>query len=49
MRDVPSDIEDKVIEDCHEIFMAREYISQGGIDYAREILEKAGMENGARR
>ena len=41
MRDVPSDIEDKVIEECHEIFMAREYISQGGIDYAREILEKA--------
>jgi flagellar motor switch protein FliG len=41
MRDVPSDIEDKVIEECHDIFMAREYISQGGIDYAREILEKA--------
>lgn len=41
MRDVPSDIENKVIEECHEIFMAREYISQGGIDYAREILEKA--------
>ena len=41
MRDVPSDIEDKVIEECHEIYMARQYISQGGIDYAKDILEKA--------
>jgi flagellar motor switch protein FliG len=41
MRDVPSDVENKVIEECYEIFMAREYISQGGVDYAREILEKA--------
>jgi len=41
LRDVPSEIEDKVIEECHQIFMARQYISQGGIDYANEILEKA--------
>lgn len=41
MRDVPSDIEDQVIQECHEIYLARQYISQGGIDYAREILEKA--------
>jgi flagellar motor switch protein FliG len=41
LRDVPSDIEEKVIEECHQIFMAREYISQGGVDFASEILEKA--------
>jgi flagellar motor switch protein FliG len=41
MRDVPSEIEDQVIEECHEIYLARQYISQGGIDYARDILEKA--------
>ena len=41
MRDVPSDIESKVIEECHNIFMARQYISQGGVDFASEILEKA--------
>jgi flagellar motor switch protein FliG len=41
MRDVPSEIESKVIEECHNIFMARQYISQGGIDFASEILEKA--------
>lgn len=41
LRDVPSDIEEKVIEECHQIFMAREYISQGGVDFASEILESA--------
>ena len=41
LRDVPSEIEDKVIEECHQIFMARQYISQGGVDFASMILEKA--------
>ncbi len=41
LRDVPADIEEKVIAECHEIFMARQYISQGGVDFASEILEKA--------
>ncbi len=41
LRDVPPEIEDRVIEECHEIFMARQYISQGGVDYAQSILEKA--------
>ena len=41
LRDVPPDIEEKVIEECHQIFMARQYISQGGVDFASEILEKA--------
>jgi len=45
MRDVPIEVEDKVIEECYQIFMARQYISQGGVDFAREILEKAvGLE-----
>ncbi|KAA3637566.1 MAG: flagellar motor switch protein FliG [Calditrichaeota bacterium] len=41
LRDVPADVEEKVIEECHQIFMARQYISQGGIDFAQSILEKA--------
>lgn len=41
LRDVPAEIEQKVIEECHQIFMARQYISQGGVDFASEILEKA--------
>ncbi len=41
LRDVPPEVEDRVIEECYQIFMARQYISQGGIDFARQILEKA--------
>lgn len=41
LRDVPPEIEAKVIEECHQILMARQYVSQGGVDFASEILEKA--------
>jgi flagellar motor switch protein FliG len=41
LRDVPPEVEEKVMQECHQIFMAREYISQGGVDYAAAILEKA--------
>ncbi len=41
LRDVPAEVEEKVIDECYQIFMARQYISQGGIDFARKILEKA--------
>ena len=43
--DVPSDVEEKVMNECYQIFMARQYISQGGVDFAKEILERAvGMK-----
>ena len=41
LRDVPADIEEKVIDECYQVFMARQYISQGGVDFAQQILEKA--------
>lgn len=41
LRDVPADIEEKVMSECHTIFMARQYVSQGGVDFASGILEKA--------
>jgi flagellar motor switch protein FliG len=41
LRDVPPEIEEKVIAECHEVFMARQYISQGGVDFASSILEQA--------
>ncbi len=41
MRDVPAEIEKKVIEECHQIFIARKYVSTGGVDFARSVLEKA--------
>ena len=34
-------LEEDVIKECHTIFMARQYIAQGGIDYARGLLEDA--------
>jgi len=41
LREVPPEVEEKVLTECHDIFMARQYISKGGVDFAREILEKA--------
>ncbi len=48
MRDVPAEIEEKVIEECYQVFMARQYVSQGGIDFAQQILEKAVGQGKAR-
>jgi flagellar motor switch protein FliG len=41
LKDVPSEVEEQVIKECYDIYMARKYISQGGVDYARSVLEKA--------
>jgi flagellar motor switch protein FliG len=41
LKEIPPDVEEKVIKECHTIFMAREYVAQGGVDYAREILDNA--------
>lgn len=41
IRDIPPEVEAQVIKECHTIFMAREYVAQGGVDYARSILESA--------
>jgi len=32
---------DHVVEEFHQLCMANDYISRGGIDYAREVLERA--------
>ncbi|MBD3298656.1 MAG: flagellar motor switch protein FliG, partial [candidate division Zixibacteria bacterium] len=39
--DVPPKLEHDVLEECHTIFMARQYVGQGGIDYARGLLDQA--------
>ncbi len=41
LRDIPPNIEEKVLNDASTIIMANKYISQGGADYARGLLEKA--------
>lgn len=41
MRRVEQEVKDEVIKEFYEICMAQKFISEGGIDYAREILERA--------
>lgn len=40
-RKVPQEQKDKILDEFHQMFMAKDYISSGGLDYARELLEKA--------
>lgn len=41
IRRVPSEVKDQVLEEFYQICLAQEFILSGGIDSAREILEKA--------
>ncbi|WP_053957440.1 flagellar motor switch protein FliG [Inediibacterium massiliense] len=41
MRRISSEEKEKVLEEFYQICLAQEYISEGGINYAKEILEKA--------
>ncbi|MCF4113996.1 MULTISPECIES: flagellar motor switch protein FliG [Dethiosulfovibrio] len=41
LRKISSEQRLAVLKDAQEIILAREYMSQGGVDYAREVLEKA--------
>ncbi|MBD3321485.1 MAG: flagellar motor switch protein FliG [Chitinivibrionales bacterium] len=38
---IPNEVREAVLEEFHNLAMAQQYISQGGIDYAKEILESA--------
>jgi flagellar motor switch protein FliG len=41
VRKVEANKKDEIIEEFHDIAMAQEFISQGGIAYAKQVLEKA--------
>ncbi len=41
IRKVPPEKRDEVYQEFYQMCIANEYISQGGINYARELLEKA--------
>jgi flagellar motor switch protein FliG len=41
LRDIPPTIEGRVLREASEIIMAQQYITQGGVDYARKLLDKA--------
>ncbi|MBM7837648.1 flagellar motor switch protein FliG [Alkalihalobacillus xiaoxiensis] len=47
VRKVEKDIQEQVMDEFHSIAMAQEYIAQGGIAYAKSILEKALGSDGA--
>ncbi|MGD6793720.1 flagellar motor switch protein FliG [Metabacillus indicus] len=47
VRNVDSQNKEGIIEEFHQIAMAQEFISQGGISYAKQILEKALGEDRA--
>ena len=38
---VTQEDKDKVLNEFHQMCLAKEYISSGGLEYAKEILEKA--------
>ena len=40
-RTVSPEEKEKVLEEFYQICLAQEYIAEGGIGYAKEILEKA--------
>lgn len=40
-RKLTQEQKDKVLAEFHQMCVAKEYISNGGLDYAREVLEKA--------
>ncbi|MGM0507746.1 MAG: flagellar motor switch protein FliG [Fusobacteriota bacterium] len=44
---IDSETKDKVFEEFNELMVAQQYISQGGISYAKDILEKAMGEDRA--
>jgi flagellar motor switch protein FliG len=45
VRNTPSQTVDKVLEEFHSMVTAREYVLEGGLDYAQAVLEKSfGMQ-----
>ncbi|WLD95151.1 flagellar motor switch protein FliG [Alkalihalobacillus sp. AL-G] len=47
VRRVESSVKEEIIEQFHQIALAQEYITQGGIGYAKTVLEKALGSNDA--
>ncbi|SEM31312.1 flagellar motor switch protein FliG [Candidatus Frackibacter sp. WG12] len=41
LNQVSSDVKDDVLDEFHQMCVAYDYLNQGGIDYAKEVLEKA--------
>ncbi len=45
LKDISAGVEEVVLKEFHEMLLAHEYITEGGVDYARELLEESvGIE-----
>jgi len=40
-RSIPPEMKDAVLDEFYEVCLAQQYISEGGINYAKELLEKS--------
>jgi len=47
MRMVSPEVKSKIVEEFYQICLAQEYISEGGVGYAREVLQRAVGEEKA--
>ena len=47
-RSIPQSVKDDVMDEFYEVCLAQQYIAEGGIGYAKELLEKALGEDKAR-
>jgi flagellar motor switch protein FliG len=47
LRKISSDERDSLMEECYNLTMAQDYMAQGGVEYAHEVLEKAMGTNKA--
>ncbi len=47
-KSVPADIKEMVLDEFYEVCLAQQYIAEGGIAYAKELLDKALGEDRAR-
>jgi len=41
LRDIPPKLEEQVVKEVSQLIMAQEYINQGGVEYAKNLLENA--------
>lgn len=49
LRNVPAEMIREVIEEFYKLWQAKDFISEGGFEYAEQVLEKALGKNNAKR
>ncbi|MEE9430543.1 MAG: flagellar motor switch protein FliG [Melioribacteraceae bacterium] len=41
VKNIPSNVVEQIVDDYHDLVTAREYVLEGGIDFAQQVLEKS--------